>query len=325
LIKVGEFFKAHKLPLAMIIVAGVLIFYAVGIATFFGSPVFSMFWIISAQTAHVLIYVAVVVAVVLGVMGSIIGFIKRRSVHVQVDSLQAQADSSGELHNEANGMLEEQPTLLENKEKAALRSSELLGVINASVGIVDLSFDVLIGLNENRINWQQLDGYSNGFGENFSFAGQSMPPLNLDFSKVFSAIKSRIPEETAKETYNILEAVYVYFNGSNFDDDIKESLLNFQNAKDVILAYFLLNDLLLGMVVGDKENKEEKGQLETVLQNLSNKSNFKVNAEGLRGSIDKTGFESDMESVIEDSRKIFKEQLKQLQSHVSTPQIGHIL
>jgi hypothetical protein len=152
-----------------------------------------------------------------------------------------------------------------------------------------------------------------------------MPPLNLDFSKVFLAIKSRIPEETAKETYNILEAVYVYFNGLNLDDDIKESLANFQNAKDVILAYFLLNDLLLGMVVGDKENKDEKGQLETVLQNLSNKSNFRVNAEGLRGSIDKTGFESDMESVIEDSRKIFKEQLKQLQSQASTSQIGHIL
>jgi hypothetical protein len=320
LIKVGEFFKAHKLPLAMIIVAGVLIFYAVGIATFFGSPVFSMFWIISAQTAHVLIYVAVVVAVVLGVMGSIIGFIKRRSVHVQVDSLQAQADSSGELHNEANGMLEEQPTLLENKEKAALRSSELLGVINASVGIVDLSFDVLIGLNENRINWQQLDGYSNGFGENFSFAGQSMPPLNLDFSKVFSAIKSRIPEETAKETYNILEAVYVYFNGSNFDDDIKESLLNFQNAKDVILAYFLLNDLLLGMVVGDKENKDEKGQLETVLQNLGKKSNFKVNVEELKGNMDKAGLESDVKSVIDVNRGILKAQLKQFPSDVSARQ-----
>ena len=50
-----------------------------------------------------------------------------------------------------------------------------------------------------------------------------------------------------------------------------------RGLEGLVLAYFLLNDLLLGMVVGDNENKEEKVQLEAVLQNLSNKSNFKVN------------------------------------------------
>ena len=222
------------------------------------------------------------------------------------------AESFGKLRDEVNGMLEEQRKSIENNEKAALRRKELLGVINASIGIIDLSFDVLIGLQEKRINWQRLDGYSNGFGGNFSFTGQTIASLSLDFSKVSSAIKRQIPKETSKEAYNILKAIYGYFRGLSLRDDFKESVPNFQNANSVILAYLALNDLLLGKVVGDKENKKENSQLETVLQNLDNETNFKVNIDELKGSIDKMGLETDKESVIEVSRGIFKKQLKQL-------------
>jgi hypothetical protein len=34
-----------------------------------------------------------------------------------------------------------------------------------------------------------------------------MPPLNLDFSKISSAIKSQIPKEASNEAFSILEAV----------------------------------------------------------------------------------------------------------------------
>ncbi len=226
--------------------------------------------------------------------------------------MMGKAESVDKLRDEVSSILEEQRKSLENNEKVAQRRNELLGVINASIGIIDLSFDVLIGLQEKRINWQQLEGYSNGFGENLIFTGQTMAPLSLDFLKVSSAIKRQIPKETAKEVYNILKAVYEYFSSLSLDDDVKESVPNFQNANAVILAYFALNDLLLGKVVGDKENKKENSRLETVLQNLDNEINFKVNINELKGSIDKRGLESDKESVIEVSRGIFKEKLRQL-------------
>jgi hypothetical protein len=226
--------------------------------------------------------------------------------------MKEKAESLGKLRDEVNGILEEHQKSLENNEKATLRRNELLGVINASIGIIDLSFDVLFGLQAKRINWQQVEDHSNGFGENLSFTGQTMPPLNLDFSNVSSAIKRQVPKETSKEAYNILKTIYGYFNGLSIDDDLKDYRPNLQNAKALILAYYTLNDLLLGRVVGDKENKKENSQLETVLQNLANETNFKVNIDELKGSIDKMGLEADRESVIEDSRGIFKEQLKQL-------------
>ena len=231
---------------------------------------------------------------------------------IDIFSMTKKGESFGKLRDQINGMLEEHTKSLENEGKATLRRNELLGIINTSIGFIDLSFDILIGLQEKRINWEQLEGCSKVFGENLSFTGQTMPPFNLDFSKVSSAIKRQVAKETSKDAYNILKAIYGYFNGLSLDDGLQDCRPNFQNVKALILAYYTLNDLLLGKVVGDKENKEENSQLEMVLQNLANETNFKVNIDELMDSIDRTSLESDRESVIEKSRGIFKEQLSQL-------------
>ena len=98
----------------------------------------------------------------------------------------------------------------------------------------------------------------------------------------------------------------------SLEDEIKDNHPNFENSKALISAYYTLNDLLLGKVVGDKENKKENEYLEENLQNLGSGTNVKVNAEELLGSISKMGLDVDKESVIEASRGIFKEQLKSL-------------
>ena len=226
--------------------------------------------------------------------------------------MEKKAESFGKLCDEVNGLLEEQRKTLEDNQKATLRRNDLTEIINASIGIIDLSFDALIGLQEKRVNWSRLEGYSSGLGEKLSFNGQTMAPLNLDFSKIALAIKKHVPKETSKEAYSILKSIYGYFNGLKLDDDLKETHPNFQNAKAVILAYYTLNDLLLGKIVGEKDSTKESLSLEGVLQNLANETNVKVDIEELKGTIDRMGIESDRESVIEDTRAIFKEQLKQL-------------
>jgi uncharacterized Zn-finger protein len=76
--------KEQKLRLAMMVVACGLVFYAVGIATnFFGSPIFSMFFIISYNTAHeVVTYVAITVAIALSVITLTVTLIKKRKLEL---------------------------------------------------------------------------------------------------------------------------------------------------------------------------------------------------------------------------------------------------
>ncbi|TFH22049.1 hypothetical protein E4G67_04890 [Candidatus Bathyarchaeota archaeon] len=73
-----------------------------------------------------------------------------------------------------------------------------------------------------------------------------------------------------------------------------------------------MNDLLLGKVVGDKEYKKESHQLESDLEILAKNTIFNVNIQELRVNIEKVTPENDLESVIDDIRGIFKEQLKQI-------------
>lgn len=75
-----EKFKEQRIRIAIIVIAAVLIFYAVGNATnLFGNPVFSMFWVLSNEQAHsVAIYGAVAGVVAVLAIGLAMTLIKKR-------------------------------------------------------------------------------------------------------------------------------------------------------------------------------------------------------------------------------------------------------
>ena len=202
--------------------------------------------------------------------------------------------------------------LIENDETVFLRKSELLGVISASIGAVEFSFDILIELKKKIVSWQRLEGCFKDFWANFNFTGQSMPSLNLEFSKISLAIKSQNLEGALKETNNILKVISSYFINLSLDDDFEDRVPNFLIAKEVILSYFMLNELLLEKMVGEADNKQKIHQLESHLQILANKTNFRVNIAELKGTIDSVIPNIDSESLICNSRKIFKDKFLSL-------------
>ncbi len=71
--------KIRKLWVSILIVVGGLIFYSVGIATdLFAYPAFSMFFVISYETAHnVALYAAAGTAIVLAITATAINLIKK--------------------------------------------------------------------------------------------------------------------------------------------------------------------------------------------------------------------------------------------------------
>ena len=202
---------------------------------------------------------------------------------------------------------------METNDKASLRKSDLTGLVNGSIGIVDSSFDILMGLNEKRVNWALLESIADKLGSGWNFTGQTVAPLNLDFEKVSVAIKKQAPKETAKEAFSILKSIYQYFDGLKPDDNEKEKVdLNLQNAKAGIVAYYMLNDLLLGKVVGEKDSEKEIYAFEGVLSGLAKESNVKVSFEDIRAKIDGLSGQMDDGSVVEEARGILKDQLKLL-------------
>ena len=77
--KLGKKSRTQKLFVTMMIVAGVLLFYAIGIVTnFFAQPMFSMFFIFSEETAHtIVVYAAVGAAIAIGALALAMKFLKK--------------------------------------------------------------------------------------------------------------------------------------------------------------------------------------------------------------------------------------------------------
>ncbi len=208
-----------------------------------------------------------------------------------------------------HGSFEKRQKLVESYGKIALRRDELVGVINFSIEIVDLCFDILIDLQKKRIDWTMLEDYSKSLKENFSFSGETIPPLNLSFLELSLAIERQIPKKTSEEAYGILKYIYDYFENLILDYDFKENVLNFSNTKAIVLSYYTLNDLSLAKVVGDRDITNEMMQLESALQILVNNTSFKIDIEALTVRLNKAIAENDLNSFVGTLRGIFKKAL----------------
>jgi hypothetical protein len=206
------------------------------------------------------------------------------------------------LCDQIQSLLKDRKKTIENNEKAYLRKNDLSKVMC----VIDLSFDILMGLNEKTIDWVHLEGYAAGLLDNWKL--DEGAPLNLDFTNVSSAMKRRIVEETSKEAYGILKSVYQYFDGLKPEDDS----VNVSNAKNLIFTYFMLNDVLFGKVVGEVNNEIEILALERFLLDLANGSNVKFNVEELKSGIYRLGVQVDCDRIFKDIRASFKEKLSLL-------------
>lgn len=220
--------------------------------------------------------------------------------------------SFAKLNEQIEVLREEYQRKLEQTQKAALRKTELLAVINGSLPIVDSSFDVLMGLNQKRIDWKSIEADAQPLAVPYSFKAATLEPLDLDFSKVAAAVKSQVAKETSKETLNGLKAIHSYFIGLKLENDLAGTNPNFEHAKAAVLAYYTLNDLLLAKIVGEKDSQKEQAYLEETLKTLSDGTNVKVDVVGLLACVNKMVVEAERENGVFEARTLFREQLKQL-------------
>jgi hypothetical protein len=217
------------------------------------------------------------------------------------------------LREQILGLLEEHKKTLESNEKATQRLADIIALLDYSIGIVDVSFDTLMELQIKPVNWEKLDIYVNGLKEKPEFTPKSLEPLSLDFTEVAKAIKTEAPPIASKATFELLKTIFSYFENLPSQENIAGIHPNFQDAKTAISAYYTLNDLLLGRIVGEKDNQPETAALKTSLQILEVETAFRVDFQNLVANIEKATLDDNFESIIEESREIFKGQLSNLE------------
>ena len=178
------------------------------------------------------------------------------------------------IREKVNEHLEEQRKIEQNM---ATMQVETTKTVSLALEIVDSLFDVLRSLQK-RIDWKQIESYS----KRSEVAGkrlmnQTSGAVNLDFSKLLLAVEKHLPKETSKETYRLLRTLHDYFLLASKNKLPDENHPDNKETKKTILAYYTLNDIILSITVGEKDNQKEINQLMTLLESLPNATDLKIN------------------------------------------------
>lgn len=217
-----------------------------------------------------------------------------------------------DLRDKIRALLEENQVALQKRQNTDLRQSELLALFKGVVPVIDVCFDVLMLLHEKRPDWPKINQISVNMLHDLPLTWKTLPALSLDFSSFSHAAVTKKPEVVSTEAYSLLWAIHDYFFSLNHQDNAVDAHLDFRNAIVLVDSYFALNDVFLGEVVGDKDNKEEHLFLEESLKVLAEATSFKVDVEALEAGFARFGVEGKNGSAIVDTRAIFKAQLIQL-------------
>ena len=208
---------------------------------------------------------------------------------------------------------EEQKRLFEDKKVVKQQSNEVSKMVNAAMGITDSLFDILRSLH-GWVDWNRIENLlKKSVKKAEELTDQKITLLELDFSKLTLAIKERTQKEISKETFNLLKLLYDYFIGTDAENEtLKEIHPNYFDAKTTIQAHYLLNDIVLGSIIGDEEIGDEQKELLMTLDDLTKSTNLKINTNAIKTVICKLSDEKGKESVIEEGRMLFRLQLQDL-------------
>ena len=220
-------------------------------------------------------------------------------------------ESAGTIFKKIPKASREQKKVFEEKEVAKQERNEIGKTVSIVMNIADSLFDILRGLH-GWIDWIRIEDFSKRSEENAErLADQKMEKIELNCTKLSLAIKERIPEETSKETYGLLKLLHGYFAELDSDNEpLNENHPNYSDARTIIQAHYLLNDIILGTLVGDEENDKELNELLMTLEDLSKGTGLKINIKAIKNVIAKLGGDKEKERVVKESRAVFRKQLK---------------
>jgi hypothetical protein len=221
---------------------------------------------------------------------------------------------AGTIFEKIPEIIREQRGISEDEEVAKQKSNQIGKIVSIAMEIADSLFDILRSLH-GWVDWSNIQIFSKRFEESVgALNDEEMGKIELDSKKLLLSIEDRLPEEISREAYDLLSVLHAYFSGLVSENgSFNEIHPNYSDARTAIQAYYLLNDIGLGTIVGDDDEiGEEHDELAITLENLSKATGLKINIEPIKDVITKLGSKKGKESTIEKSRVVFRRQLHDL-------------
>jgi hypothetical protein len=202
----------------------------------------------------------------------------------------------------------------ENKETVIQELTEFAQTTIYATETADSLFEILKKLH-GRVDWQLVESSLTQSEENVGkLSSQGANSLYLDAKPLSTAVHQHRPEETSGKIYDVLRELYEHFDGlASSVDDAEKFHPNRRDAKLAIQAIYVLNDMALGLIVGDDAIGKKGTELFKVLKELTKLPSSRIDINAIKASLDNLCAEKDKrKSVVEEIKSTLEQRLKEL-------------
>jgi hypothetical protein len=179
--------------------------------------------------------------------------------------------------------------------------------MNEEMNLIDSLFDVFLSLH-GLANWSNVSKQVTSASENLKTLSDTRAFREIDLHPLSSAIEDHNAELVKIACFNILESICSKFKEKPLDEGSQQQPKADLKYEDILLLYFVLNDITLGSVVGDEKTDDEVKQFAGFLSELSMKTNLQFDVKDIINSVNAFIKESDRANLKE-LRATFRKQL----------------
>ncbi|MEM3069386.1 MAG: hypothetical protein QW638_00595 [Candidatus Bathyarchaeia archaeon] len=154
----------------------------------------------------------------------------------------------------------------------------LADITKKSIYLIDLLFDVILNLN-GKIVWKNLEKNLKDMKEVYQGIKSTYNKfVDLDFKEMERNIVDRNPEKIPMNVFNFIKMILSFYRSLDKIDDkdliiLKSKFLDFLM---IVESAVLLNDIILGIIIGDGHVNEEIEVFINLTNSLSKKINITI-------------------------------------------------
>jgi hypothetical protein len=204
----------------------------------------------------------------------------------------------------------------EQKERAEAEQQMRLQVpmlLNSAEEIVDPLFDLLRTL-QGKINWTRVEEHLKKALQSVeAFTDLNSGKVNVNFAKLSAAVKAHVPVEAGGEVLGLLRQLSEYFVGLASKQEVSAQVHpNYRDAQNALRAYYTLNDIVLGVEVGDEETVKESYEFSRILDQLAKEIQVPPDAGLLKETVGKLARAKSAEDTVVECRALLRAHLSEL-------------
>ncbi len=209
------------------------------------------------------------------------------------------------------------------EQKQSEQSSKLVHSTAKAVEAVNSLFEVLRHLH-GRIDWKIVELSSQRVDDAVAkLASENEKLAFLDVKPIAAAVQQRFPKEIADRAFDALKTLHERFNreDSSPAEGAEQPDPNQRDAKLILQAFYVWNDVMLGAVVGDKDTGKETAELLRIIEELAKKPSSQIDAGRVRNAFEKLSAEREKQKEgFEELKTMLELQLKDFMSLVEAGQ-----